>query len=112
MIKAIFDLNDKKVDVLIQDHAGAGENGHDLVCASASTLTYTIIQNVTDYKQYGFFRKPPKVTTRDGYASIVCYPKRKCRETVLDMFRVIERGFQLLEHNFPDNVEVKSFGNA
>ena len=112
MIKAIFDLNDKKIDVLIKDHAGAGVHGEDLVCASASTLTYTIIQNVYDYKQNGFFRKPPKISTSDGYASIICYPTRKYRETVLDMFRVIERGFQLLQHNFPDNVEVKSFGNA
>ena len=112
MINANFDLNDTKIDVVVRDHAGAGERDHDLVCAGASTLTYTIIQNVHDFKQYGFFSKPPRVTTKDGYASIICYPKKKYRETVLDMFRTIERGFQLLEHNFPDNVKVKSFGNA
>jgi len=40
MIKAVYDRKENKITV--EGHAYSGEPGHDLICAAASVLIYTI----------------------------------------------------------------------
>ena len=67
MITVVYhrDLN----RVSIEGHAQSGEVGHDLVCASVSTLAYTLaafVLNMKDAKQV----YNPKVELNDGDALI------------------------------------------
>lgn len=46
MIDVIYDR--KRLIVKVKGHAQSGEAGHDLVCAAASILVYTLSANVTE----------------------------------------------------------------
>ena len=48
MIRAVYDRKDNKITV--EGHAYSGEPGHDLICASASMLIYTIAVAVENMK--------------------------------------------------------------
>lgn len=101
MIKVIYDRD--KTRVTIEGHAGSGEKGHDLVCASVSILAYTLasfVQNMKEAKQV----YNPKTDLREGDALICCEPPSKYKNSVTLVFDSICGGFELLARNYPDNV--------
>lgn len=108
MIDIRFSVSeDKKTFILDMDgHAGAGEHGKDLVCASASMLAYTLAQNVTYLRSLNKLTKKPHIILSDGKASVICKPKRCAYAEVLHLYHVIQVGFSLLSVNFPDNVKL------
>ena len=101
MIKVLYhrDLN----RVSIQGHAYSGEKGHDLVCASASTLAYTLATFVSNMKAAGQI-KYPTIELNEGQALIVCNAPNKYKNSVTLVFDSICGGFELLAHDYPDNV--------
>ena len=84
-------------------HAGAGDPGHDLVCASASMLAYTLAINVANMADQGQVRQPITKLS-DGDAEISCNPKCNLKNTVMLVFDSICVGFELLAHQYPENI--------
>lgn len=94
-------------------HAQAGEYGHDLVCASASILAYTLAQNLNMAYAQGLLKyKPDLKLNKDGKAVIHCRTKDDTYAEILHVFLVIQTGFQLLAHNYPNYVFLTMFGEA
>lgn len=107
MIKVIYhrDLN----RVSVTGHAQSGEVGHDLVCASASILVYTlaaVVQNMKQAKQV----YNPTTELKEGDALISCDPPTKYKNSVTLVFDSICGGFDILAKNYPDNISFEMFG--
>lgn len=92
--------------VTVTGHAQSGEVGHDLVCASASILVYTLasfVENMVEAKQLsdvsGFF-----LVVEEGNAWIECDPPREFKPAITLVFDSICAGFELLARNYPDNI--------
>lgn len=84
-------------------HAGAADYGHDLVCASASMLAYTLAVNVANMADHGQVRQPITKLS-DGEAEISCNPKSNLKNTVTLVFDTICAGFELLANEHPENI--------
>ena len=89
--------------VTVKGHAGAGPEGHDLVCASASALALTLAGNVaymeTQDAVWGVITK-----LEEGNAEIQCTPYRRYKGSVEQIFRAICVGFELLATKYPGNI--------
>jgi uncharacterized protein YsxB (DUF464 family) len=101
MIKVIYhrDLN----RVSVTGHAMSGEAGHDLVCASATILVYTLAAFVENMKGAGQ-TKYPTIDVRNGEALIACNAPRRYRGAVTLVFDSLCAGFELLARDYPDNI--------
>ena len=107
MITVIYhrDLN----RVTVEGHAQSGEVGHDLVCASASILIYTIAsfaRNTTKAKQ----SHKLKIKLEEGNAEVGCKAKRPYKAAITLVFDAMCGGFELLAHNYPENISYKIMG--
>lgn len=101
MIKVVYDRSDCKVTV--EGHAHSGDPGHDLVCASASILAYTLasfVKNTHKAKQV----KKPILKLEPGEAVVSCRPKRDSRLAVTLVFDALCGGYELLARNYPKNI--------
>lgn len=89
--------------VTVEGHAGSGPEGHDLVCASVSSLALTLAGNVAYMKTqdavYGEIIK-----LEEGNAEIQCTPYRRYRDSVEQIYRAICVGFELLATKYPENI--------
>lgn len=112
MVKVTFDSKDKKLLVKIKGHAGQAEKGHDVICASCTILAYSIAQIVKNAEIDGKLEIAPKIRLTDGDAMVMCRPKEAFYKEILQSFITVETGYTLLTHNFPQYVELKSFGKA
>lgn len=90
----------------VTGHANYKSDDFDAVCASLSTLIYTLAQNVQDAYELGWLRKKPVLHLEDGDARITCKPKVNKRPAVGYLFHVIRRGIEMLIENYPDNVSL------
>lgn len=107
MVKVIYHRDRNRVSVT--GHAQSGEVGHDLVCASVTTLVYTLasfVQNMKDAKQV----YNPTAELKEGDALISCDPPTKYKNSVTLVFDSICGGFDILAKNYPDNVSFEIFG--
>jgi uncharacterized protein YsxB (DUF464 family) len=89
--------------VTVEGHAGSGPEGHDLVCASVSTLALTLAANVAYMEaQEAVY----DVTTKleEGNAEIQCTAYRRYRDSVEQVYRSICVGFELLATKYPENI--------
>lgn len=112
MIEAVFELNDKldTICLHVSGHAGSAEAGHDLVCAAASILTYTLAQIALILDADKKLRREPKTKLTDGETVITVRPKREYYDEALYAFYNCEVGMTLLAQNYPDFVKVTPFG--
>lgn len=114
MTKAIFTTkkNDRGepcgIVFICTGHAGKAERGEDLVCASASILTYTLAQTVHSLYEGRFLKRRPKIKLSDGYAKISVKPKRERFSEVYNAFAVIATGFTLLEASYTGYVSLEA----
>ena len=93
----------------VEGHAGTGEQGHDLLCASASTLTYTLAAALIDLSAAGEITNPD-AKLRPGHAVLHCHSSHRSRGTVLLTFDTVARGFALLASHYPDNITYEEVG--
>ena len=107
MISVIYHRNLNQVSV--EGHAQSGEVGHDLVCASASILTYTLASFVDNMKAEGQ-TKHRAVKLKEGHTFISCDPPKRYKGAVTLVFDSICAGFELLAKDYPDNISYKIVG--
>ena len=114
MIKVTFLMNREKhsASLKIQGHAGAAEKGQDIICASASILAYTLAQNINFEYRRGNLKAKPMIKLEEGDTTVSCKAKDdECFAGILHAFLVIQTGYFLLEHNYPDFVSVKKLSD-
>lgn len=110
-VKFVMDESRKMLTFKEKGHAGMASVGNDIVCASASMLAYTLAQNVRYEESAGNLKYRPTVKLNKGNANIAVRAKtdddyiRLCH-----LFCVIQTGYQLLAHNYPQFVDVTLFG--
>lgn len=114
MVKVYFERSEdgKSLILHIEGHAGQAEFGQDIVCASASILAYTVAQVIKTMGEQGKLRKKPVIKLENGDAVITCKPKTAHFAEALHTYSVANVGYQLLAHNYPDFVQLYSFGRA
>ena len=113
MISVKFEKTSKGTLIFsCEGHAGQAEKGHDIVCASASMLAYTLAQNLLFMEGKRKFNGKVRVITKSGNAYMACKPKKNELAEVLHTFFVVQVGFSLLAQNYPQYVELKMFGEA
>ena len=88
----------------VTGHAGSAEKGHDLVCASASMLAYTLAANVANMADCGQVREPI-MKMYEGDTEISCNPRHNLKASVTLVFDSICAGFDLLSHYYPNFVK-------
>ena len=101
MIQATYYRNYNRLTVT--GHANSAEPGHDLVCASASMLAYTLAANVANMADNGQVRQPI-IENSEGNTEISCNPRHKLKNTVTLVFDSICVGFELLAHDYPEYI--------
>ena len=114
MIKASFS-HQKDMGAIIlkvEGHAGQSKKGQDIVCSAASILTYTIAQYLQYVQDRGGLKNKPHIILNDGGALDIAKPTVDYEADVLTAFFVAEVGYSLLAQNYPQNVELKMFGEA
>lgn len=88
----------------VTGHADYEDDGFDAVCASISTLIYTLAQNVKDADDLGMLRRHPTLKLEDGDARIKARPVLEKESMIAMMFTVIFRGVELIAANYPLHV--------
>lgn len=100
MITAVYDR--PKHCFSMQGHAYSGEAGHDLVCASASILAYTLAASVTNAAMLQ--GKVAEIQMDSGYAEIHLSPDSLYSGAITLIYDTVCVGFELLARNYPDNI--------
>ena len=101
MIRAVYDRPAHRLTVT--GHAGDGTAGQDLLCAAASTLTYTLAAALVDLCAAGQIPEPD-ARLQPGDACLHCHSSHASRGAVLLTFDTIARGFALLSSRYPDDM--------
>ena len=114
MVKVIFttDKDSGTIALRLTGHAGSADAGQDVICASCSILAYTVAQTAKFMYDEGNLRKKPNIKLNEGDALIRVKPKDTAYVEALHTFFVAQVGYSLLAHNFPQYVELTSFGKS
>ena len=104
MIQAVYYRRYNRLTVI--GHAGADEPGHDLVCASVSTLAYTLAANVANMADNGQVREPI-LKLEEGESEISCKPRHNLKNSVTLVFDSICVGFEKLAYDYPEYISYK-----
>ena len=112
MIKARFYTEGECICMELSGHAGQAKKGQDLICASASMLAYTVAQAVRFLFEEDKLLDEPQIGLEDGNALVEAAPKQEFFDETLHTFFVAQVGFHLLAHNYPQAVELISFGKS
>lgn len=108
MITAVY--NREKHRLTVEGHAGSGEAGHDLVCASASILVYTLAGNVMQLCEDHSRVRRPRITLEEGNAFISCTPVHGMGAVTTLVFDSICSGFDILAEKYPEFISYKVLG--
>ena len=109
MIEVVYthDRESRECSLRVTGHAGQAEHGHDIVCASASILAYTIAQEMRNMKILGMLEDSPTIELDSGDATIVCKARNdKVYDQMERAFYLACVGYNLLEHSYPQYVKL------
>lgn len=101
MIYAVYDRDSNSITV--KGHAYSGEPGHDLICASASMLVYTLAASVESMKRHGHI-SDGVIDIAEGGCVVSCEPYEQFKGAITLIFDSICAGYELLAANYPENV--------
>lgn len=107
MIRVRFnETKSGSLSMSVKGHAHSADIGHDLVCASASILAYTMAQNVKNCAELDMLKKN-RIMMEKGNSSITCTPKKEYYDIVRRSFQVVQTGYHLLAVNYPQYVSLE-----
>lgn len=89
-------------------HAGSAPAGHDLVCAAASILCYTLAAQAGKLSADGKLRAKPRLDLADGHAAIAIRPRGSAEREARAIWGTVESGLLLLQREYPDCIRVDS----
>lgn len=109
MVTITMKKTDTTLTLKVEGHAGQAEKGQDLVCASVSTLVYTLAQYVKWMYEKHQLKRKPLIELEEGNTEITVRPKADYMAEGLHAFFVASTGFHLLAFNYPEYVTFHSF---
>ena len=95
------------IHMTLKGHAEAAPKGEDLICSAATMMAYTVAQAVQFMMEQGKLKKKPKISLKEGSATIVVTPREEDYAEALHTFWVAQCGIHLLAHNYPQNVKLE-----
>ena len=101
MITVIYNRSTHKLTA--DGHACSNEIGRDLICASVTTLVYTLsafVKNMAEAKQ----TIDHHISVERGTAEISCVPHNDTDIAVTLVFDAICAGFDILAQKYPDYI--------
>ncbi len=110
MIQASIGAQEDKLWLSMYGHAEGGAYGHDLICAAATTLVYTLSQVVTNMDGRGELKEAPGIHITHGEAQISFRPKDPEQGRIT--MDVLRAGLGCLAHNYPQNISLYFIGNC
>lgn len=108
MIEIVYDRKGHRV--AMRGHAKSGEKGHDLVCAAASMLCYTLAANVAQLAQVRRYVRRPIIKMEDGDATVAVKAIHGMDGPVTLVFDSVCLGFDVLARDYPNNVKYSVLG--
>lgn len=110
MIKAGFywDKNDGDISVIMDGHAGAGEPGKDLVCASVSALAETVMRIVKMMDINGYMEGSYRAVLKNGCLDVNFCPKKEYAAVALSMILAVELGMDSLAMEYPEYISLEA----
>lgn len=101
MIQVVYHRNENRIT--IKGHAYSGEPGHDLICAAASMLVYTLAAAVENMNRHGHL-SDAVIKIAEGNCVVGCKPYEQFKGAATLIFDSICAGYDLLAVNHPENV--------
>lgn len=101
MLTVRIDAYNMRLDM--EGHAGYAPIGQDIVCAAASTLAYTLAQNLA----LTLYDDEYEVNMDYGKARIYAFPPASLADRCRDIFMTIANGFVLLAAEYSQYIELK-----
>ena len=89
----------------VKGHAKSGEPGHDIVCAAASILTYTLAADVLTAAEKSRDIRRPKVKLKEGDSHIAVSAVHGMDTAVTMIFDSVCAGFSLLARNYGEFIQ-------
>ena len=97
--------------VTIQGHAGAGPEGHDLVCAAASAVWHTLAVNAMCWKDQGYLMDL-RAQEIEGYCQLSFVPKARWKNLLATISGAIVLGLEALARDYPEHIEFQRLGQG
>lgn len=107
MVNIEYKESQSSLILSVVGHAGSGEYGKDIICASCSMLCYMLGQAVMNMHAEGKLKKKPRVEIKEGKAKIVAKAKEDFEFELSHAFYMACVGFSLLDANYPEFVSFK-----
>ena len=95
----------------IEGHAGAGEMGHDLVCAAASGIWHTLAVNAMAWKDNGYLMDL-RMQEIEGYCQLSWAPRSRYRNILSTIAAAIVLGLEELANSYPEFIEFRRLGQG
>lgn len=96
--------NRKEISLTVKGHAQSGEAGHDLVCAAATILVYTLAANVSGLCDDRAHARRPVIKLSEGDAIVKCSPVHGMKTVATLIFDSVCSGYEILASEYPENV--------
>ena len=100
----IVNFNPENYELTIEGHSEYAEKGKDIVCASVSTLFYTLGQALHESQK--MLTHKPMFKDEDGKGKIKCKPKKEYAGNIARTYWTILTGIELVASNYPDHVKL------
>lgn len=98
---------DGALHLRVRGHAGAGERGHDLVCAGVSTLCRCLGRAAEHLASAGLLAEAPHIALGAGEAAIDARPLPAHRDAAALVFWTAQVGLNELACAYPENVTLE-----
>ena len=106
-VNVTIDRDKRECSLTVKGHAGQAAVGQDIICASASMLTFTIAQVIKTLDINAELEDTPTLDLESGDTIVSC---RAATDEVFaylyHAFHTILTGYRLLAHNYPQFVEI------
>ena len=97
-------FNPSKYELTVEGHANFSEEGSDIVCASVSTLFYTLGQALME--SHNMLKEKPFFKDEKGKGKLKCKPKKEFEGNIARSYWTILTGFELLATHYPAYVKL------
>lgn len=106
MIEVVYKNERGALSLALDGHAGAADFGHDIICAAASMLAYTLAAAVDEAEDK--MRSSPIISLTPGHARVICAPFPEEYERIRSLYEFTVRGYRLLAEKNPAYIKLIS----
>lgn len=106
MINITF--NPQSLELEVTGHAGADENGKDIVCSAVSMLFYTLADSLNRSEE--MLKKHPIIKMEDGNGYIKCRPRKEFQGNIALIYWTILNGIGLLAEEYSEYITFRVIG--